>query len=1314
MVKNLLKKVLRLGLKLSIFAALLFFTTSLHAQFSKISGANGLDDSSGGRVNGQAWGDVDNDGDLDVIFHIGAGGSATNGRLFINSGAPNFTFADSTASLINGFNDNVNFGRQMLIVDFNNDGYNDILRGFGSFNPTEIYFNNGPPHYTFGDATQQPDLLIGAPGDGQEFNTEGIAAVDWNQDGWLDIIVDNDGGGNDVYENDMMGGFTYISPGTDVGQTGFPASHSGDGDYMTAADVDNDGYVDLYGRKTAVSNYWYFNSTTKQFETQANPNIVSSESDKGGTMFCDFDNDGDLDLLWTSQGTNQIWRNDGANVWTATGIPAAPIATQTNIDGCDCGDYDNDGDIDIILGASGGNSYLLENTTTGGTLSFTTNNLATSANTESVTFTDFDNDGDMDLYFVVDGAANQLWENSTDDNNFLYVNAMYDNGNSSQRDAIGANIMLHTCEGDTLQIRQVNGGKGHGSQHQKKVHFGLAPDNEYMIQVNYVYKNGSRSVVRKAVIPSQMPNQEFTVLDSDTDDTFACTDKDMDGVYDQNDLDDDNDGIPDVEEDGGTGFNPHGDADGDGILNVYDSADATSGFPAFTDSNNDGLNDAYDSDGDGIADFIDLDADNDGIPDIIEAGGIDTNGDGQVDYPTPNDPTSMVDVDGDGLDDGLDDQDSGSGGSEVTNGTALANPDSDNDNLADALDLDADNDGIPDLVEIGGIDSNGDGLVDVSTDADNDGFADVYDPDDDGTPGVDSGEDTNPLVETDGSGVFLNGATGASLDTDGDGFTDHLDLDADNDGIPDIVEAGGSDPDNDGKVDTGLAPWDSDEDGLADVYDENNSGTSLVKTTADTNSDGKINATETMLAGGSNNINVDTDVAPNHLDPDSDNDGITDVVENASGDTDADNGGSGDLDGTVNNYTDVADSNGWNDSSNSTTTDTDGDGIPDYLDIDADNDGIVDYREGVCSTCPTFTIDPVANDTDTDQDGVLDIYEDLTSANATGGTNKGTNPNIDDNSGNSDPDYLDTDTDNDGTFDWTEGYDANNNGQAADDLILTAASYEMATSNGFYTTADADSDGLPDWMDNQPSIAGFDENARPPFLDPLSSFWHDEDGDGLVDLLDTTEGGGNAPTPDHNGGDDLDWRDNTIAAPLPVELVSFTAKMKKCDVLLEWVAASEENFDYYEIQRSSDGSNFSKLTTITGKGQNGGLIIYDLIDDQVTENNYYRLKMIDIDNTFEFSKVIHIKSDCIDENEMNVFPNPVGTKEGVLSIKVFSNIDEQQFIVVNMQGVIVKGLNLGMEQGWNHIRLDVSDLPVGTYFFKQLDNNRYKQFTIQE
>ncbi|MDB4224485.1 MSCRAMM family adhesin SdrC, partial [Granulosicoccus sp.] len=150
-----------------------------------------------------------------------------------------------------------------------------------------------------------------------------------------------------------------------------------------------------------------------------------------------------------------------------------------------------------------------------------------------------------------------------------------------------------------------------------------------------------------------------------------------------------------------------------------------------------------DTDSDGIADFRDHDSDNDGLFDTVEAFGseADADRDGQLD--------NFVDDDGDGVND-------------VFSDAPVPATDTDGNGKPDSIEIDSDRDGIPDLVESGGIDQDGDGQVDDFVDADRDGV-------DDGTAAV-------PLV---------------IIDSDADGKPDYQDTDSDNDGISDLVETGG-------------------------------------------------------------------------------------------------------------------------------------------------------------------------------------------------------------------------------------------------------------------------------------------------------------------------------------------------------------------------------------------------------------------------------------------------------------------------------------------------------------------------------------------
>ncbi|MEM6767178.1 MAG: T9SS type A sorting domain-containing protein, partial [Bacteroidota bacterium] len=427
-------------------------------------------------------------------------------------------------------------------------------------------------------------------------------------------------------------------------------------------------------------------------------------------------------------------------------------------------------------------------------------------------------------------------------------------------------------------------------------------------------------------------------------------DWDGDGESDITDLDSDNDGIPDANEDGGSGFIAVADADGDGILNYLDESDVTPGFPAFVDNNGDGVNDVFDRDDDSIPDVFDLDSDNDGIPDLIEAGGIDSDGNGLVDcYTDLADLASLTDVDGDGWCDTYDTQ-----GGAVTSGTNLLEPDYDGDGVPDFHDLDSDNDGIPDIIEAGGEDMDGDGRADSLLDTDADGIPDLYDPDDDAVFGTDSGEGSQPLLVTSGDNGDGTPTGYVGADKDLDGALNHLELDADNDGIADITEVGGTDTDADGILDTFI---DTDQDGLADAFDPDNGGTPLISTGADTNADGRPD---------SYSEDTDADVVPNFLDQDADNDGLPDNIEaqptttyTAAGAIDTD------ADGILDEY----------ESAFLSPINTDTDGIDDYLDTDSDDDSYPDEDEAWDSYDDGDGINDGSCNLDADGDGILNCYD---------------------------------------------------------------------------------------------------------------------------------------------------------------------------------------------------------------------------------------------------------------------------------------------------------------------------------------------------
>jgi hypothetical protein len=251
---------------------------------------------------------------------------------------------------------------------------------------------------------------------------------------------------------------------------------------------------------------------------------------------------------------------------------------------------------------------------------------------------------------------------------------------------------------------------------------------------------------------------DFRSVDSNGDGTFdnagtpaATLDANNDGRIDAG-VDSDEDGIRDGVDSAPMVYGTFADHDADGVTDAQDQDIDNDGIPNAADGSDD-------ADGDGLPNLADLDSDGDGVPDLVEAGGVDANGDGLVD--------NLVDINQNGLSDSFE---------PALGGHALPLPDTDGDGIDNHRDLDSDGDSMSDLIENGGTDANGDGRAD-GVDANDTGLADVYE------------------------GGGMGGHALPRPDSDGDGAVDSIDLDSDNDGVDDSREGRG-DSDGDGIPDS--------------------------------------------------------------------------------------------------------------------------------------------------------------------------------------------------------------------------------------------------------------------------------------------------------------------------------------------------------------------------------------------------------------------------------------------------------------------------------------------------------------------------------
>jgi len=167
--------------------------------------------------------------------------------------------------------------------------------------------------------------------------------------------------------------------------------------------------------------------------------------------------------------------------------------------------------------------------------------------------------------------------------------------------------------------------------------------------------------------------------------------------------------------------------------------------------------------------------------------------------------------------------------------------------------------------------------------------------------------------------------------------------------------------------------------------------------------------------------------------------------------------------------------------------------------------------------------------------------------------------------------------------------------------------------------------------------------------------------------------------------------------PLPVQLTSFTAKVnRENQVNLNWITATEENNDYFTVEKSKDGVNFEFVAAVAGAGNSSAANFYEFVDDNpYNGTSYYRLMQTDYNGETSFSELnaVNIKGTYED---VLVYPNPVA---GIGYISFNSSSDESTKVyIMDVAGRIVLGKEFVSTKGLNKIVLNTSGLTTGMYF----------------
>ena len=422
---------------------------------------------------GCAVGDYDNDGNLDLyVTNFGAN------VLYRNNGDSTFTDVTQHAGV---GDDRWSLG--CAFADYDNDSFVDLYvtnyidfhfethtnctqKGVATYCPPEsfegvpdtLYRNNGDG--TFTDVTTTADVY------NKDGKGMGIVFGDYDNDGDVDCYVGNDAGENFLYNNRGDGTFTNVGwmAGVEADENGNVQGTMG----VDFGDYDNDGLLDLIALNYQQQPNALYRNDNGGFFTDLSFVAGMAESLPyvgWGVDFFDVDNDGDKDLLIANghlQDTvekyddtttypqhNHLLINNGHGHFTNESVKAGSGLQSRRVSrGIATGDYDNDGDLDVLISNANDTAQLLRN----------------------------------------DGGNQGNW---------ILIRTV---GTRSNRAGIGTRVKIQA--GDLTQIDEVRGGSGYLSQNDLRLHFGIGT-HERIDRIEVKWSSGIVDIIRD-VTPNQI------------------------------------------------------------------------------------------------------------------------------------------------------------------------------------------------------------------------------------------------------------------------------------------------------------------------------------------------------------------------------------------------------------------------------------------------------------------------------------------------------------------------------------------------------------------------------------------------------------------------------------------------------------------------------------------------------------------------------------------------------------------------------------------------------------------------------------------
>ena len=434
-------------------------------------------------TSGAAWGDIDNDGDLDLAVSTL---NESRHRLYINSGNGQFSEQGQSRNLLIGTGLPTTAGSSFSMGDYDGDGYLDMFvtawRDFSTQSPqlhARLFRNQGrsnPGH--FEDVTLAAGVAMDIDagihaGKDLSFTPR---FVDFDRDGHTDLAIASDGGTSRLFWNE--------GDGTFADGTAIAGIDSGTNDMgFTVGDFNGDGLMDWFvtsiGQGTGThpsGNRLFLNNGDRTFTDATNTGV--REGGWGwGTESLDFDNDGDLDIAMTN------------------GMTFVPSDQ----------------------------SVLFENTGTRTSPSFvdrsSTHGITDAGQGRGLLDFDYDRDGDLDLFVVNYDSAPILYRNdSSNSNAWLQVATV---GSQSNRDGIGTIITVtpdSDSEPEVFYVAEIDGSSNYLSQSESLAHIGLG-DVESLDVVHLLWPSGYEQTFSNVDVNQRLAIVEGLLADFDQNDS---------------------------------------------------------------------------------------------------------------------------------------------------------------------------------------------------------------------------------------------------------------------------------------------------------------------------------------------------------------------------------------------------------------------------------------------------------------------------------------------------------------------------------------------------------------------------------------------------------------------------------------------------------------------------------------------------------------------------------------------------------------------------------------------------------------------------